>query len=369
MNSEEDQSDSTLPPRYIDPEAIDMSEQQFSASLDEASERPHFEVDVLADANQADANSEGALRSREQQATSQLAAQEVEPSDSSAPDYGATGWREEVSAKVNRYKMRRPRQHRYPSLQLKFEPLTYSERKSELELMATTAGFTETGMTDSRPQLPPPQPQVALEATARVLEFPRPVIRQDELAEPVIDRPRILEAPELLPPPPAMGGILIDPPVEPVPERRPGIDVPLQTAPLERRLTAGVIDVATVSLALAAFWSVFLRLVSVRTPLRFDIELSAGLLVLLWPAYQYALLVFSGTTPGLRVTKLKVQRFDGSPVSRKLRRWRVLASVLSGLSLGLGYAWCFLDEDQLSWHDRITKTHLALRSVCNNGRS
>jgi len=25
----------------------------------------------------------------------------------------------------------------------------------------------------------------------------------------------------------------------------------------------------------------------------------------------------------------------------------------------LGYAWTFLDEDQLSWHDRITKTHLA----------
>jgi hypothetical protein len=36
-----------------------------------------------------------------------------------------------------------------------------------------------------------------------------------------------------------------------------------------------------------------------------------------------------------------------------------LASFLSAASLGLGYAWCFLDEDQLSWHDRITKTHLA----------
>jgi hypothetical protein len=33
--------------------------------------------------------------------------------------------------------------------------------------------------------------------------------------------------------------------------------------------------------------------------------------------------------------------------------------VLSLASLGLGYAWTFLDEDQLSWHDRITKTHLA----------
>jgi uncharacterized RDD family membrane protein YckC len=83
------------------------------------------------------------------------------------------------------------------------------------------------------------------------------------------------------------------------------------------------------------------------------------LIAVLWPAYQYSLLVYSGTTPGLRFAGLTIQRFDGTPAARKLRRWRVLASFLSALSVGLGYAWCFLDEDQLSWHDRITRTHLA----------
>jgi len=68
--------------------------------------------------------------------------------------------------------------------------------------------------------------------------------------------------------------------------------------------------------------------------------------------------VFSKTTPGLWLAKLEVTRFDGAPASRSLRRWRVLASLLSCVSLGLGYAWCFLDEDRLSWHDRITRTHL-----------
>ena len=75
---------------------------------------------------------------------------------------------------------------------------------------------------------------------------------------------------------------------------------------------------------------------------------------LLWSAYQYLLLVYSGTTPGLKLAKLELHRFDGSPVPLRVRRWRVLTSVLSGLSLGLGYAWCFLDEDRLCWHDRIT---------------
>ena len=30
-------------------------------------------------------------------------------------------------------------------------------------------------------------------------------------------------------------------------------------------------------------------------------------------------------------------------------------------SLGMGYAWVFLDEDVLCWHDRITHTYLAPR--------
>ncbi len=45
--------------------------------------------------------------------------------------------------------------------------------------------------------------------------------------------------------------------------------------------------------------------------------------------------------------------------TRRLRRWRVLASYLSAVSLGMGYAWVFLDEDSLCWHDRITHTYLA----------
>jgi hypothetical protein len=87
--------------------------------------------------------------------------------------------------------------------------------------------------------------------------------------------------------------------------------------------------------------------------------MSGGLLALFWAAYQYLLLVYSGSTPGLRLARLELTRFDGSRVGRRLRRWRVLASFLSAASLGMGYAWVFLDEDSLCWHDRITHTYLA----------
>jgi uncharacterized RDD family membrane protein YckC len=104
---------------------------------------------------------------------------------------------------------------------------------------------------------------------------------------------------------------------------------------------------------------VFFRITGSAPQWKLGSEVAATLFCVLWPVYQYAFLVFSGTTPGLRLTRLRVHRFDGTPASRNLRRWRVLASLLSCASLGLGYAWCFLDEDQLSWHDRITRTHLA----------
>jgi uncharacterized RDD family membrane protein YckC len=111
--------------------------------------------------------------------------------------------------------------------------------------------------------------------------------------------------------------------------------------------------------AFAAFAYIFFRITTeVPSPAR-----AAGAAIflagVLWAAYQYLLLVFSGATPGLKLAKLELQRFDGTPVLRRTRSWRVLASVLSGLSLGLGYAWCLLDEDELCWHDRITRTHMA----------
>ena len=86
---------------------------------------------------------------------------------------------------------------------------------------------------------------------------PRPI---DELAEPVFDRPRIIEAPELLPPPPALGGISIEPAEEPANDRRPGFEIPLQAAPMGRRVAAAGIDAVLVMTAITAFSYIFFRI-------------------------------------------------------------------------------------------------------------
>jgi uncharacterized RDD family membrane protein YckC len=201
---------------------------------------------------------------------------------------------------------------------------------------------------------------------AKILEFPRtstsaPPIRSDELAGPVLEHPRILEVPEVAPPPPALGGITIEPVAQREMEKRPGIDVPLQSAQLGRRLLAAFVDGLIVLLASALFGFIFWKVVGIQPPLRVLVKLGIGIPILLWAAYNYAMIVHSGTTPGLLLARLDLARFDGVPPSRRMRRMRVWASYLSAVSLGMGYLWVFLDEDVLCWHDRITHTYLAPR--------
>jgi uncharacterized RDD family membrane protein YckC len=182
-----------------------------------------------------------------------------------------------------------------------------------------------------------------------------------------MSRPRILEAPEVAPPPPALGGITIEPVQQSELEKRPGIDIPLQSAPLSRRILSAVIDDFIIATACILFGFIFWKMTALRPPRLEIIGITSGLAALFWAAYQYLLVVYSGSTPGLRLARLELSRFDGSPAGRRLRRWRVLASYLSAVSLGMGYAWVFLDEDALCWHDRITHTYLAPKRQTRTG--
>jgi uncharacterized RDD family membrane protein YckC len=301
-------------------------------------------------------------------------------------------WRAEVSQRLHRYQSRR-RAHspRYPSLRLKFETpgpawasspqvseppaTTPSPQTTATAPLASRQAVAVERIADplavepeaARPLLPesppPPSPGPRQAAGAKIIEFPRAAygmpVSPNALADPVIDQPRILEAPEVVPPPPALGGIMIEetPVVEP--ERRPGIDTPLQPAAFEQRALAATVDVLIVLLAGSVFGTIFYDIAGGRPPLPQIAAVSAGLVSVFWVSYQYLLIVYAGTTPGLRVMKLQLQHFDGSPVDRGRRRWRVLGGILSGASLGMGYAWQFLDEDGLCWHERVTKTYLA----------
>jgi uncharacterized RDD family membrane protein YckC len=331
----------------------------------------------------------------------QLAPETVEQGASAdTPDENASAWRDELTAKLSNYRARRkPRPPRYPSLRLQFEAESSSSAPSNSDLAAFETISHQALALDGMTQLPAPaqaegEPSSHADLSeahgnssapaspranhgARIIEFPRspeflsefrPEFQRsdppaptpyNELAGPVMAPPRILEAPEIVPPPPALGGITIEAAEPKDVPRRPGIEVPLQAAPLTRRMAAAAIDGLVIFLSTALFGSIFWKVTGVRPPLLQVLGLIAAVPCLLWAAYQYLLLVYAGTTPGLRFAGLEVARFDGTMANRRLRRWRVLASYLGAVSLGMGYFWVLLDEDALCWHDRITHTYLA----------
>ncbi|MGB9197524.1 MAG: RDD family protein [Terriglobales bacterium] len=321
----------------------------------------------------------------------------------SAPPLALDPWRDEVAARLARYRARRkPRAPRYPSLQLPFESETWSQPTTSTPSPATGTqpgsnlafndlrhgdepersvfsgpAFATSGQFEEDP-LPfvPPAPApfsraevsraevFRSEATAKILEFPRsaaiPIVHTSSLADPIVDLPRIVEAPELVPPPPALGGILIEP-ATPLPVESRAAETRLQSASVFRRLLATAVDSLMLIISLSAFAAIFLRFNPARVPVPLAAGVAAALAICLWFTYQYIFVVYTGTTLGMRAARLQIVKFDGCPVSRRLRRWRVLASLLSGFSAGLGYLWCFLDPDSLCWHDRITRTHLSVR--------
>jgi uncharacterized RDD family membrane protein YckC len=318
---------------------------------------------------------------------------------SGADGRGEDSWRGELADRLQRYRSRRkPRVPRYPSLLLPFDSPESRIRSAPAPASVSGSGgnlaahgsVAEDWISRAEPRsssasLQSPlqsslslrslaQPEVrergsdsdseqvqVNEAQGKILEFPRsaaiPIFIASELADPVMDRPRIVEAPEVLPPPPALGGMLIEP-TRPSADKRRSDDILCAPASIVRRGLAALVDGGIVGVSVATFAALFLRVNQMASLGLVFVGTLGAVAVLLWMAYEFLFVVYTGSTPGLRAAKLQLTRFDGKPVSRRTRRWRVLASFLSAFSVGLGYVWCFLDESGMCWHDRITHTYL-----------
>lgn len=259
-------------------------------------------------------------------------------------------WRDEVVSRVQQHRARSRRRRGDGTLEL-FQP-----------------GFDDSANVPGEREIPPSRPTAKSELP-KIIEFPRPVPSpffpreripdpEDlELAGPVLDGPRILDAPE--PPPqqmdliPAFADIQLEAEV-----RRSGVELPPQPAPLSHRAFAGVVDVILVLMGAAGFAMCFLaaatRLPQPRLVLLYGFMVCGGL----WLLYQYLFLVYGSATVGMHLAQLELCTFRGERVSLPLRRWRALASVLSAFALGLGFVWAFVDEDTLGWHDRMTQTYM-----------
>ena len=136
----------------------------------------------------------------------------------------------------------------------------------------------------------------------------------------------------------------------------PELELGPQPAALGQRMMAGLVDSAIVLAAAAVFNVTFTQLAEENPHSRMALLCAVAVGGVLWTLYQYTFLVHGHGTPGMHLAHLELARFDGKPVSVFDRRCRAVASALSGFSLGLGFLWALVDEDQLGWHDRMTRT-------------
>jgi len=129
-------------------------------------------------------------------------------------------------------------------------------------------------------------------------------------------------------------------------------------APLMQRLVSGLVDAGIVFAATGAFVLTFVISAEEMPQSRMTMVCMLAAAGIFWLVFQYIFLIFSHRTPGMNMAELELCTFAGRATSTLEQRNRALASTLSAVAMGLGFAWALVDEDRLGWHDRISGTHL-----------
>jgi uncharacterized RDD family membrane protein YckC len=134
----------------------------------------------------------------------------------------------------------------------------------------------------------------------------------------------------------------------------------LHQAPFGRRLMATMIDVALIMgvvCALAAFTASKLH----QLPGMKASELTAlAAVAVIGVLYECLFLLYAKCTPGMRYAELSLCTFDDEYPTREQMKSRLVSMLLSLLPMGLGMLWAIFDEDNMTWHDRHSRTYLRL---------
>lgn len=127
-------------------------------------------------------------------------------------------------------------------------------------------------------------------------------------------------------------------------------------ASLVERRRAGMLDVTFLLFAYGGFLMLFRALGGRLSFSRFDVLVTVAMLGLLYAQYVALFTYFAEATPGMMLCGLRVASLDGLDPSPRQLLWRSLGYLISAGTMMLGFLWALWDEEQLSWHDRISQT-------------
>ncbi len=130
-------------------------------------------------------------------------------------------------------------------------------------------------------------------------------------------------------------------------------------ARIEERRLSGLIDAACLLFACGGFLALFGSLGGHFAFSKLSTAVYATSFAIVYLQYFSLFTVFGGTTPGMMLRGLRVVDFGGEEPSPRQLLLRAAGYMLSAGTFFLGFLWSQWDEDELTWHDRISRTYLS----------
>jgi uncharacterized RDD family membrane protein YckC len=130
-------------------------------------------------------------------------------------------------------------------------------------------------------------------------------------------------------------------------------------ASMDERRLAALIDTACLLFAYGGFLALFGSLGGQFTFSKMSAAVYTIAFAIVYLQYFALFTVFGGTTPGMMLRGLQVVDFSGESPSPRRLLLRAAGYILSAGTFFLGFLWAMWDEDELTWHDRISHTYLS----------
>jgi uncharacterized RDD family membrane protein YckC len=130
-------------------------------------------------------------------------------------------------------------------------------------------------------------------------------------------------------------------------------------ASIDDRRLAGLIDLGCLLFAYGGFLMLFNSLGWQFTLSKLTAVVYTTTFAMVYVQYFALFTIFGGTTPGMMLRNLQVTSFSGEPPTPRQMLLRSMGYMLSAGTFFLGFLWSMWDEDELTWHDRLSRTYLS----------
>ena len=134
-------------------------------------------------------------------------------------------------------------------------------------------------------------------------------------------------------------------------------------ASIDERRQAALVDLFCVLFAYGGFLGLFGSLGGHFTLSKLNAALCLTTFAIVYLQYFALFTIFGGTTPGMMLRGLQVVSFSGEPPAPRQMILRSVGYMLSAGTFCLGFLWAMWDCDELTWHDRLSRTYLSMEQT------